>query len=108
MLDLATFQHVLDVAILRRFVDRALDQRLGATQKPLTVLKTFAARIQAPIDDVHGRPRTRLAGLFDAHIPFDQPPNLPFGIATPDHPLDKLTVLFLGIAVLLRSERNDG
>jgi hypothetical protein len=34
-----------------------LDQRLGATQKPLAVLKAFAARIQAPIDDVHGHPR---------------------------------------------------
>ena len=51
--NLAAFQHILDVAILRRLLDRALDQRLGPSQEALAVLQALAARIKAPIDDVH-------------------------------------------------------
>ena len=52
--DLAALQDILDVAVLRGFLDGALNQRLGPAQKPLAVLKALAARIQTPIDDVHG------------------------------------------------------
>ncbi len=57
--DLAAFQNVLDVAILRGFLDGASNQRLGAAQKTLAVFETLATRIQTPINDVHGRPRSR-------------------------------------------------
>ncbi len=36
--DLAAFQDIPDVAVLGRFLDRALNQRLGTAQKPLAVL----------------------------------------------------------------------
>ena len=52
--DFAPLEDILDVALLRRLLDGALHQCLGATQKALTVLETLAARIEAPIDDVHG------------------------------------------------------
>src|SRR6266571_678700 len=51
--DLAAFQDIPDVAVLRGLLDGALNQRLGTTQEALAVFKAFAARIQAPIDDVH-------------------------------------------------------
>src|SRR5579872_5497903 len=50
------------------------------------------------------RTRPALAGLVDPHIPLDQPPHLPLGIAALDHPLDEVGVLLLGLAVLLRAE----
>src|SRR5260370_8103670 len=46
------------------------------------------------------------ASLFDAHVPFDEPTNLTLGIAPPDHPLDELAVLLLGIAIFLGAERD--
>src|SRR5512140_1703015 len=49
-----------------------------------------------------------LAGLLHAHVPFDQPSHLTFGIAAPDPSLDKLAVLRFGVAVLLGAERDDG
>ena len=61
--DLAAFQDILDVAVLRRFLDGALNQRLGPTQEALAVLKALAARIQAPIDDVHSHPCICLSRL---------------------------------------------
>ena len=61
--DLAAFQDILDVAVLRGLLDRALNQRLGPTQEALAVLKTLAARIQAPIDDVHSHPCICLSRL---------------------------------------------
>src|SRR5437763_363326 len=45
-------------------------------------------------------------GLLHAHVPFDQPANLTLGIAAPDHPRDEVVVLLLGVAVLLRAERD--
>src|SRR6185369_9136705 len=48
------------------------------------------------------------ASLFYAHVPLDQPANLPLGVAAFDHARDKLAMLLLGLAVLLRTERNDG
>src|SRR5690348_3271722 len=48
------------------------------------------------------------AGLLDAHVPFDQPPNLTFGIPALHHSLDELSVLLFGIPVFLRSKRDDG
>src|SRR4029078_441653 len=48
------------------------------------------------------------ASLFYAHVPLDQPANLPLGVAAFDHARDKLAMLLLGRAVLLRTERNDG
>src|SRR6266404_9065061 len=51
--DLAAFQDIPDVAALGRFLDGALNQRLGTAQEPLAVLEAFTTRIQAPIDDVH-------------------------------------------------------
>src|SRR5205814_10710916 len=50
--DLAAFQDILDVPVLRRFLHRPLNQRLRATQKALAILETLATRIQAPVDDV--------------------------------------------------------
>ena len=58
--DLAAFQDILDVPVLRRLLHRALHQRLGPAQEALAVLQTLAARIQAPIDDVNGHVRIRL------------------------------------------------
>src|SRR5674476_1542342 len=49
-----------------------------------------------------------LAGLLHAHVPFDEPSHLTFGIAAFDHPFDKLAVLLFGIAVLLGAERDNG
>ena len=46
------------------------------------------------------------AGLFHPHVPFDEPPDLPFGIAVLQHPSDEIVVFLFGIAVLLRPERN--
>ena len=62
--DLAAFQDILDVPVLRRFLDRLLHQRLGPAQEPLAVLQTLAARIQPPVDDVNGNHfRIRLSRL---------------------------------------------
>src|SRR6516162_6851054 len=44
--------------------------------------------------------------LFHAHVPFDEPPDLPFGIAVLHHPSDEIVVFLFGLAVLLRAERN--
>ena len=57
---LSAFQDVLDVPVLRRFLHRALHQRLGPAKEALAVLQTLAARIQAPIDDMNGHFRIRL------------------------------------------------
>src|SRR5205807_1725823 len=46
------------------------------------------------------------AGLLHAHVPFDQPANLTLGIAAADHARDEIVVLLLGLAVLLRAERD--
>src|SRR5689334_20876562 len=48
------------------------------------------------------------ASLFYAHVPLDQPADLPLGVAAFDHARDKLAMLLLGLAVLLRTEGNDG
>src|ERR1035438_7228054 len=47
------------------------------------------------------------AGLFYAHIPFDEPANLTLGVAARHHPFDELAVLLFGIAVLFRTERDN-
>jgi hypothetical protein len=52
--DLTTLQDVLDVAFLRGLLDGALHQGFGPTQEPLAVLKTLAAWIQAPVNNVNG------------------------------------------------------
>ena len=52
--DFAALQDILDVPVLRGLLDGALNQGLGPTQEPLPVLKTLAARIQPPVNDVHG------------------------------------------------------
>src|SRR3954451_3592286 len=39
----------------------------------------------------------RLAGLVDAHVPLDQPTDLPLGVAALDHALDEIGVLLLGV-----------
>src|SRR4051812_32573442 len=98
---LPAFQDILDVAVLRGFLYRTLNQRLGTTQEPLTVFKAFAAWIQAPVDDVHSHCCIASASLLHAHIPFDEPANLTLGITAPHHPRDKLAVLLFGVAVLL-------
>src|SRR6202012_80455 len=79
---------------------------LGAAQETLTVLKTLATRIETPIDDMHGCPSNASTGLFDAHVPLDQPANLTLGVAALHHPRDELAVLLLGVAVLFRTERD--
>src|SRR2546421_216063 len=48
------------------------------------------------------------ASLFYAHVPLDQPADLPLGVAALDHARDKVVMLLLGLAVLLRAEGNDG
>src|SRR5205085_4260526 len=40
-----------------------------------------------------------LTGLVDPHVPLDQATNLAFGIAAFNHPLDKIGVLLLSLAV---------
>ena len=51
--DLAAFQDLLDVPVLRRLLDRSLDQGLGPAQESLAVFETLAARIQPPVDDMN-------------------------------------------------------
>src|ERR1700747_2714637 len=46
-------------------------------------------------------------GLLDAHVPLNQPPYLTLGVAARDHAGHELPVLLLGLAVLLRAERDD-
>src|SRR6476660_2653614 len=46
--------------------------------------------------------------LLYPHIPFDQPADLALGIAALHHPRDEVVVLLLGLAVLFRTEGNDG
>src|SRR5437879_8289132 len=48
------------------------------------------------------------ACLFYAHVPLDQPADLPLGVAALDHARDKIVMLLLGLAVLLRAEGNHG
>src|SRR5262249_29862049 len=62
--DLPALQDVADRAPFRGFSDGPLYQRLGATQEPLTVLEAPAARVQAPIDDVHGLSCIRLSACM--------------------------------------------
>src|SRR5262245_278112 len=47
-------------------------------------------------------------GLFDAHVPLDEPPDLTLGVAAFNHARDELSVLLLGFTVFLRAERDDG
>ena len=61
--DLAAFQDIPDVAVLRGFFDGALNQRLGTAQKPLAVFKAFTARVQTPVNDVHSPSCIRLNRL---------------------------------------------
>ena len=61
--DLAAFQDIPDVAVLQGLLDGALNPRLGTTQEALAVLNAFAARIRAPIDDVHSHPCICLSRL---------------------------------------------
>src|SRR3954463_8031161 len=48
------------------------------------------------------------ASLFYAHVPLDKPADLPLGVAALDHARDKLAMLLFRLAVLLRTEGNDG
>src|SRR3984893_11403088 len=52
-------------------------------------------------------PASGSAGLLDAHVPIDEPAYLALGVAARRHPLDELLVFLLGLAVLLRPERDD-
>src|SRR4051794_34714884 len=49
-----------------------------------------------------------LAGLVHPHVPVAQPPDLPLGVAALDHALHELRMLFLGDAILLGAEADDG
>src|SRR6516164_4387308 len=59
-----------------------------------------------PVDDMNDTVAAASPGLFHAHVPFDKPPDLPFGIAVLHHPSDEIVVFLFGLAVLLRAERN--
>src|SRR5258708_5274915 len=48
-----------------------------------------------------------LAGLVDAHVPFDKAADLALRVAARNHPLEEVAVLLLGIGVLLRGEADD-
>src|SRR5439155_2715613 len=48
------------------------------------------------------------ASLFYAHVPLDQPADLPLGVAALDHARDKVVMLLLGLPVLFRAKGNDG
>src|SRR6185312_7104445 len=48
------------------------------------------------------------ASLFYAHVPLDQSADLPLGVAALDHARDKVVMLLFCLAVLLRTEGNDG
>src|SRR5438067_1869505 len=89
--------------------------RLSATRRArarvtVRLIETFAARVQAPINDVHDQSFNRLslvqgsAGLLHAHVPLNQPAHLPFRVAALDHPRDEVVVLLLGLSVLLAAE----
>src|SRR6202140_5037132 len=66
--DLAAFQDILDIAVLRGLLDGALNERLGTAQEALAVFKAFAARIQAPIDDVHSHFCIRLLSRLASRV----------------------------------------
>src|SRR5215472_6232119 len=51
--------------------------------------------------------RASLPGLLHAHVPFDEPPHLPLGVAAGDHPLDELGMLALRLGLLLAAEADD-
>src|SRR6516164_9503194 len=59
-----------------------------------------------PVDDLNDTVAAASPGLFHTHVPFDKPPDLPFGIAVLHHPSDEIVMLLFGLAVLLRAERN--
>src|ERR1700722_10359432 len=61
--DFPAVQHILDVAIFGRLLDGSLNQRLGAAQKPLTVLQALVVRIAPPINDMHGHSPVYLSRL---------------------------------------------
>ena len=51
--DLAALPESLMSRLLRDFLHAPCDLRLGAAQEALAVGEALAARVQAPIDDVH-------------------------------------------------------
>src|SRR5262249_27967215 len=54
--DLDPLQKIGDFAILRRIPRRPLNQRLRAPQEALAVFEILAARVEAPIENLHGPP----------------------------------------------------
>src|SRR3954453_5400243 len=51
--------------------------------------------------------RPCLAGLVDAHVPFDETAHLTLGVAALDHAIDKVGVFLLGFRVPLAAETDD-
>jgi hypothetical protein len=52
--DFSAFQDTADIAALRTLTDGALHQCPSTPEEPLPILEALAARVQAPVDDVHG------------------------------------------------------
>src|SRR5690606_2839497 len=107
-----------------RTVDRHFRQFMagwegGACPAPMLPRPSAPARVaaisEAPPGGVHtgrgpgmactpGPLAAASPGLVDAHVPVDQPADLPLGIAALDHAADEFCMLLLGGAVLLRAE----
>ena len=56
------------------------------------------------LSDLSGDRRALSSRLLHTHVPFYQPPDLTFRVATRRHAVDEVGVLLLGIAVLLRAK----
>ena len=90
--------------------NRALDQRLSAAEKPLSVGEAFSSSVEASVNDIHDtllltdRPSIR---LLHSHVPFDQSADLALGVSSREHPLHELSMLLLGFGIFLGSETDD-
>ena len=68
--DFAAIHHVTDIAALERLLHRLLHDILGPPQKPLTILESLAAWVQAAVDNVHDCfAHTASSGAFSSREP---------------------------------------
>jgi hypothetical protein len=82
-----------------------LKQCLGPTQEALAVLKAFATRIQAPIDDVHSHPCIRLLSRLASRACTIRRAGEPDARYNHVHALDKTN--FIGLVILRNSMQSD-
>ena len=69
---LAALQDVVDVTVLRGLSAAPLT---GPAAKPLAIRQAFAPGFR-PVDDMNDTVGAASPGLFHAHVPFDEPPEM--------------------------------